>query len=253
MPRAAPLNLDIRSYREDRGADQHEFDQLVLPLNGALDLDIFGCAGRLDTGRAAFVRAGLPHWTMSELPNRSVIVDIDLYAAAPELRERLSERPYITLTPAAGKLIDYMGCLLDEGRADRSLIALWTPLMLDALSCAPTPGVDARLARMQAMIEAEPGQDWTVARMAREASMSVSRLHAVFRERFGVTPRAWLADQRLTRARRWLAASNLSIAEIAFRCGYSDQSALTRAMRDAGELSPGAYRRRAQETAPKLR
>ena len=103
------------------------------------------------------------------------------------------------------------------------------------------------------MVEAEPGQDWTVARMAREAGMSVSRLHAVFRERLGATPRAWLGQQRLDRARRWLAASPLSIAEIAHRTGYSDQSALTRAMREAGELSPGAYRRRAQETASKPR
>lgn len=251
MSAILPLGLDIRSYRQDHGPDSHAFDQLVLPLDGALDLDIAGRGARLDAGRAAFVAAGLSHTTTSGLPNRSIIIDIDLASADAQLCERLIRRPYVELTPTAGKLIDYMGHMIGEGRASAATVGLWTPLLLDALSHAPQPGPAARLARLRAMVEADPGRAWTTGLMAQEAGLSVSRLHARFRELFGASPHAWLAGRRLDQARRMLAATSLSIAEIAHRSGYGDQSALTRAMRDATGQTPAAYRRAAQESASK--
>lgn len=71
-----PLDLSIRSYGEDRGPDSHSFDQLVLPLSGALELEIAGQGGRLASGRAAFVVAGTQHSTMSDIANRSLILDL---------------------------------------------------------------------------------------------------------------------------------------------------------------------------------
>jgi AraC-like DNA-binding protein len=73
--------------------------------------------------------------------------------------------------------------------------------------------------------------------------MSVSRLHSLFREDLESTPHAWLSQVRLGRVQHWLATTNLSIAELAYRGGYADQSALTRAMRNATGLTPAAYRR----------
>jgi AraC-like DNA-binding protein len=46
--------------------------------------------------------------------------------------------------------------------------------------------------------------------------------------------------------RRLLSSTDLSIAELAYRLGYADQSALTRAMRKAIGLTPAAYRRQAR-------
>ena len=54
-----------------------------------------------------------------------------------------------------------------------------------------------------------------------------------------------------TRARAWLAQSALPIAEIALRAGFSEQSALTRAMRKECGQTPVAYRRQARENVSK--
>ena len=69
----------------------------------------------------------------------------------------------------------------------------------------------------------------TVAGLALRAGLSTSRLHALFLKEVGATPHAWISERRLTLARQLLADSTHSIAEIAYRAGYADQSALTRA------------------------
>ena len=89
--------------------------------------------------------------------------------------------------------------------------------------------------------------------MAAVAGVSVSRLHALFREELNTTPRTWIRDLRLGRVKEWLATTPLSIAEIAYRAGYADQSALTRAMREVTGLTPAAWRRQSQESATKNR
>jgi AraC-like DNA-binding protein len=85
--------------------------------------------------------------------------------------------------------------------------------------------------------------------MAREACLSVSRLHALFRAELDMTPAAWLTQVRLERVREWLLHTNQPIAQIALAAGYSDQNALTRAMRKASGITPAALRRQAKESA----
>jgi AraC-like DNA-binding protein len=244
------LDFNIRSYGDDRGPDSHSFDQLVLPLSGALELDIAGRGGRLASGRAAFVVAETPHSTMSDTANRSIILDLHLAPLAPQMAERLARAPFVSLTPAATKLIDYMGLMIGDGRATPATVALWTPLLIDALGQAPASAA-SRLARLAAQIEAEPALPWTTTMMAERAAVSVSRLHALFQSDLGMSPRAWLSEVRLRQARGWLATSPVSIAEVAHRCGYADQSALTRAMRRASGMTPAAYRLQERETRTK--
>lgn len=61
--------------------------------------------------------------------------------------------------------------------------------------------------------------------------------------RMGPQPQAWLAERRISHVRKWLAESDLPIADLALRAGYADQSALTRAMQRLTGLTPAAYRR----------
>ncbi len=158
--------------------------------------------------------------------------------------ERLFERPFAPLGAASRKLVEFMVMMLgaDGGHAPPSVVRGWVPLLVDTLTLdAPRPA--SRLAALLAAIEAAPGQPWSTASMARAAGVSVSRLHGLFREQHATTPHAWLLAHRLDRARDWLAGSDATIAEIALRAGFSEQSALTRALRKAVGMTPAAYRR----------
>jgi AraC-like DNA-binding protein len=236
------VDLHLRSYGQPGEPDRHDYAQLVLPLSGALLLDIEGRRGRLDPLHAGFVAPGAWHAQRGETPNRSIIVDVDLASLPPGAGARLFARPFAPLAPAARKLVEFMGLMAGTGSAPSSVVQGWVPLLLDTLAL-DTPRPLSRLAALQSRIEAEPGLPWTTDTMARCAGVSVSRLHALFREELDTSPRAWLQTHRLVRAREWLASTPLPIADIALRAGFSEQSALTRALRRATGMTPAAYRR----------
>jgi AraC-like DNA-binding protein len=242
------LDLNLRSYAQDLGEDRHPFIQLVLPLSGALSLDIAGRESELAPGRAAFIDAGVRHSQMGEGPNRSLILDLGQSAldGAGRLHDRLASGPFLSLSPAASKLIDFMALQMTGDGVAAPTLRLWTPLLLDSLGCEP-PRASSRLSAMLAQVEATPSAAWTASAMATRAGVSVSQLHALFRRELDTTPRAWLGELRLKRVAEQLAQTDLPIAELAYRGGYADQSALTRAMKRATGLTPGAYRRRCRE------
>lgn len=241
-----PLSLAIRSYGADHGLHRHDFAQLVLPIEGALSISVDGREARLDRALAAFVAPGAAHDQESRVANRSLILDLDPRQLAAGAVDRLASRPFLTLGPEAAGLIDYVGLSVARNAPAADKAHLWMPLLLEALG-APSPDAPPRIAALLAALDADPLAAWSVDTMAAKAGLSPSRLHAHFRESLQTTPMAHLAALRLQRAQDWLTATALPIAEIAYRCGYSDQAAFTRALRRATGQTPAALRRQAQE------
>ena len=79
--------------------------------------------------------------------------------------------------------------------------------------------------------------------MAAIAGISVSSLERLFRKTFGLTPLMYLRRARLNAACRFLRESNLELSEIAVRCGFNDQTNMTRAFRLELNITPMRYRR----------
>lgn len=243
--------LHLRSYDRVHWGDRHDFAQLVLPLHGAVLLDIEERRGRLDPLHGAVVAPGAWHAQSSQAANHSLIVDVDGAAFGHGPWQDLMERPFVMLGPAARKLVEFMGLMARDAAPPRALVQGWAPLLLDTLSLA-TPRASSRLSALLARIEAAPGLAWTTESMARAANLSVSRLHAVFREELDSSPHAWLLACRLDCARSLLAGSRRGIADIAQACGFSDQTSLTRAMRRADGTTPAAYRRASLENVSRM-
>jgi AraC-like DNA-binding protein len=178
--------------------------------------------------------------------NRSIIVDIGARPGAGRMANELFERPFAPLGPASRKLIEFMALMAAAVMAATARRRRWCRA---GCRCCSTPSRWTRRARHRAWprccarIEAEPGLAWTTESMAKALGCSVSRLHALFREELDASPHAWLLEHRLGKAREWLASTAVPIAEIALRAGFSEQSALTRALRKATGMTPAAYRR----------
>ena len=240
---APTLPIAIRSYGADSQVDRHDFAQVVLPLDGQLHMDIAGAGARLDRSLGAFVEAGARHDQISDAANRSIILDLHAGDLDPRIAHCLARRPNVALLPEARSLDAYKEALTLRGGVFAHRLRLWIPLLLDTLIGEP-PQPRARLAPLLATVEAQPARAWTAQTMAAQLGVSASRVHALFQQELGTTPRAWLSALRLGRARDLLVRTALPIAEVAYCCGYADQSALTRAMRRADGQTPAQLRRR---------
>ena len=69
------------------------------------------------------------------------------------------------------------------------------------------------------------------------------RFVRAFRQATGMPPHRWLRQFRVERAKELLFGSRLSLAQIAYDCGFSDQSHFTRVFTAAIGITPGAWRR----------
>lgn len=247
----AQPDLSLRSYEGDTGTDRHDWAQLVLPVRGSLTLDIAGREGRLGVARAAYVPTQAWHTTIGDRPNQSLVLDVAGTDIPDSLADQLASEAFVPMAPPAMALVEYMRLLVEDGAPATGQLARWVPLLLDALG-RQRPRPLSRLQATLAAAEESLGHPWTTALMAQHANLSPSRVHELFRAELGTTPRAWLAERRLARAREWLARTDRSIATIASEAGYGDQSGLTRAMREAMDTTPAAYRRQQRETATKI-
>ncbi|MGA0806405.1 MAG: GlxA family transcriptional regulator [Pseudohongiellaceae bacterium] len=94
-------------------------------------------------------------------------------------------------------------------------------------------------------------QDWmhnefhlpmTLEGIAGRFGMSVRSLNRRFRLATGRSPMHYLQQIRMDNAKELLRSTNLTVAEVAFACGYSDSSYFSAQFRRSISLSPRAYR-----------
>jgi AraC-like DNA-binding protein len=97
--------------------------------------------------------------------------------------------------------------------------------------------------RAAEMIREKIDGDIRLPDLARECGLSTSHFARAFHISFGMSPYRWLVERRIDQAKALLAGSDLPIADIAVRTGFSDQAAFTRAFRRLVGDSPGRWRR----------
>jgi len=135
---------------------------------------------------------------------------------------------------ASALLVMILRAHFDREPADRGLFGL--------LSLRETARAVA------AMLEA-PDRAWMLDELALRAGASRATLVRSFRKTAGMAPLAFLAELRLSLARRKLHAGTESLATIAAEAGYRSESAFSRAFQRRFGVRPGEARRARPEVA----
>jgi AraC-like DNA-binding protein len=108
---------------------------------------------------------------------------------------------------------------------------------------------DPRLGRaLQAMHE-RPEHSWTVPELARLSAMSRPSFARNFERALGQTPMQYLTDWRLTLAREYLLADQLTMEQIAHSTGYGSPNAFAATFRRHVGLPPRRWRQEATAKA----
>ena len=78
--------------------------------------------------------------------------------------------------------------------------------------------------------------------LANLSNYSERQFIRVFKEAFNSTPTEYITNIRIKTAKHLLAASNYSVTEIAYRCGFSDSNYFSRTFKKETGISPTYYR-----------
>jgi AraC-like DNA-binding protein len=238
----APLALDLRSYPHEVRAHDHPHHQVILALEGALDMEIGRSSGRVDSMRGALVPAGTMHAFAGIGRNRFVTLDIAAGSSVAPRGLLAQDIAFFAVPRAVEHLLGYLETRPDSLQAEMDHIA---PLLASALAAPSADGVmPEALQRAVGFLRRAHRRPITCDDAARAAGLSTARLHALFAQWIGMGPGRYLSEIRLGHARDRLAAGDDPIAAIALDAGFSEQSAFSRAFRRRYGESPAAYRRR---------
>ena len=96
--------------------------------------------------------------------------------------------------------------------------------------------------RVREFVEAHLGDSMDLATLAAVAGLSIHHFAREFKQSTGFTPHHYLTQKRVQRAQEMLAHTALSLSEIAYAVGFSDQSHLARHFRRTLGVTPGQFR-----------
>jgi len=102
------------------------------------------------------------------------------------------------------------------------------------------------LLKLRAAIQNSPGDSWTVPRMADFLRISPGYLQAIYKKTFGVSCMDDVINSRIRLAQEYLHYGSLSIAEIAFRCGYRNVEHFSRQFKRMTGYTPRNFPRQAE-------
>lgn len=100
-----------------------------------------------------------------------------------------------------------------------------------------------RLGTLIGAMEQSFDEPWTLAQMAKKVHMSPSNLVRVFRKATGLTPMRYLIRLRARHAGRLLVETDLTITQIAQRCGFDDPNYFSRQFRQCLGVTPSQHRK----------
>lgn len=104
---------------------------------------------------------------------------------------------------------------------------------------------DPIVGRAIAAIHSNPGDNWSVKRLAECVALSPSRFAARFTSSIGDSPMAYITKWRMNVACRQLIGAKQNIAQVASSVGYESMAAFSRTFKKHAGLPPAAWRAQA--------
>ncbi len=206
-------------------------------------------ANSLEIYNILFAPSFLKHFhnDMQSLPNYQLLFG---FARTPDAGERILKLEN-SFFPEIIQMLDDI--IREQNRmepgAKTAILANFLKILLHLCRhCAPVSremGISNayRISRLLAELNVRLKDSWTLSDMARFTSMSESALRQQFKLLTGISPIRYLLNLRLTKALSYLHGSELTISEVAEKCGFPDSNYFSRQFRNFYGFSPRSVRR----------
>ncbi|WP_429092096.1 helix-turn-helix domain-containing protein [Aeromonas rivipollensis] len=231
---SAPCPFSLRRYQSDISSHSHDFAQLVIPLDGPLEIEVQGQGRRLAPGFACVIAPGERHDYAAD-PALSFLVQESHWLPAP-----LGERPFIPLDEPQRHYLAFLHQMVRQGRHVVGMEQIWLNLLAQGQGMGPA--LAPRMTRVQRHIEAHLAEPLGNERLAAVACLGQSQFKHAFRQQFGMSASHYIRGRRMALARTLLSHSALPIGEVANRCGYQDQGAFAERFLTETGLTPSRWR-----------
>lgn len=269
--RRGTFGFPIQLYYVDKSHPQYEMPfhwhmecELILVLDGRLELTVNGKQYGVEKGQSVFIPGGLIHGgTPQRCIYECVVFDIESFLAQSpqcvekynksidsgavcelvfdagsrcgaiidELFENMEKESEAYTFNTTGLLWQLVGGLLEQGQ------------QAEPSSSGNIYRKNKQIKRVLTKIRNDYAKPLTLDDLAREANLNSQYFCRAFKQATGKTPIDYLNYYRIECAAEQLRLPYLSVTDVAFSCGFNDLSYFNRLFKRKKNMTPTEYRR----------
>lgn len=223
------ISLDLRTYSNEIHSHKHDFHQLVLPMQGRLQMSVDAREGEASLQQVAVIKAGAEHGFSAQGENRFVVADVPEFLA-PQLAQLPA---YIGVDEALGHFIQFVasrlqsnqGAGIKDAAGERQMLLLLLQLLQERQGIEAR--ADKRIQSACAIIEQDYALSESVEGLAKQVHLSPGQFTELFRRQTGLSVKQYIIERRMQQAWLLLHTSSDPIQAIAASVGYVDQGAFS--------------------------
>ncbi len=236
----------------------HGYHQLVIAYCGSADFEINGHGGQVDTFHGCLVPGSDVHSYQGIGDNSHIILDIPLQSVTSSVEQLFENARYFEVDLGLRYLLAYMHKETQiweyypeaaEGVTTGFLTSLHNR-MFDRSKMSRIIRGRLDLVALDEFISQHLDEPLPTSRLAQVSNVSAGHFHQLFRQQSGMTPGQYLLNARMKQAHELLTTSQMTLVDIAYKVGFSSQSALNHAFRRFYGKTPGQFRRFTQDEGP---
>ena len=244
-------SLSIRSYTRTMCMHAHDYYQLVLPLNGHIDITLDHFSGSVGVGEGICIAPGFIHGFTADELAKFIVADLQsvpgniaggILFAEGSLPAKGA--PIFRISRPMQAFLAYVEVQLthhityDENDA---MLGLFSALLAQQQRGVAT---DKRIAPVLSCIHQDVAYPHTITSLANIACVGATQFKKRFIAATGVGLREYLINVRMEKARALLSNTDMPIIAVAASVGYDDVSAFTRRFKQHLGMPPSHFKRR---------
>lgn len=256
-----PLRVNTLNQVKASPTRFHKHLELMLVHSGTLEVCINKVGYTLQAGDMYLVFPNLPHSLSASPGSVSVmLLDSELFTLLHKvMKNKIPACPVFrkgSFSPAVYTLVDRMHQITQQKLGDKqTLLTVYANALLGELICQ-SDMVDRRrdndlLHRMSLYILEHYTQEITLDKMARELNYNKFYISHLISNIYNCNFRSLINSYRVSLARHLLASGNSPISEVAYACGFKNQSTFNRIFMEHCQTTPSAYRQKTERPPKK--
>ena len=232
-----------RTYTSVGCSHDHPFAQLIVPLTGTLFIETQVYQLELNESSVFFLPPGCSHYFHANNPNEFLVLDIPAhlvtgwvhgntsYGIRAEFEERWRAIRTLLLAELEGQLFPSSASCMPQTDSLLHLVHY-----IRSLLKKPYSSLSLQYIHQNYHTSLE------IARLAQIEGYSLSYYSEWFKAQTGKSPKAYIQDLRLQRAKELLQWTDWPICQIAMQVGFEQASSLTRLFQRHEATTPYRYR-----------
>lgn len=250
-------SLSIRSYTRTMCMHAHDYYQLVLPLNGHIDISLNTFSGCVGVGEGICIAPGAIHGFTADEQAKFIVADLPsvpgniaggtLFAEGSlpaEGSDPAKGAPIFQISTPMQAFLAYVEVQLTHHITDDENDAMLS--LFSALLAQQQRGVatDKRIIPVLSCIHQDVAYPHTITSLAKIACVGATQFKKRFIAATGMGLREYLINVRMEKARALLSNTDMPIIAVAVNVGYDDVSAFTRRFKHHVGMPPTHFKRR---------